>query len=248
MDIFTGRTAVVTGGAGGIGAAVAETFAQFGCKAVVIGDVSKEQGDLKAAEISAKYTCETVFCRLDVTDEASVADLFRMVKEKFGGVDYLVNCAGICPTQSIPDTTTAGWDRTMNINLRGTFLCCKEAFAQMTESNFGRIVNTTSISARIGGIGTGMDYVASKGGILSMTMGLAKKGAPYNINVNSVAPGFINTNMTKDLKHFDPKSVPLGRIGEPSDVADVVKFLCSNDSRYVTGICIDVNGGVFMCS
>lgn len=248
MGIFDGKTAVVTGSARGIGEQVARTLAANGCDAVVVADILEEPGRKTAQSIEETCHCKTWAYALNVLEESSIVELFAQVRQRFGGADILVNCAGICPTQSIEDTSVEGWNRTLGVNLRGTFLCCREALCQMKEKQAGKIVNTTTISARIGGIGTGMDYVASKGGVLSMTMGIAKQAAKYNINVNSVAPGFIATEMSKNLKHFDPANVPLGRIGEPADVADVVKFLCSEDARYLTGVCIDVNGGVFMSS
>ncbi len=248
MKEFEGKVALVTGGGGGIGAQTARMFAQNSCATIVVADIAIDKAQKVCEQIQSCSDANTFAYKLDVVSEECVHLLFDETARKFGGVDFLINCIGVCPTQGIEDTTIKGWDNTLNINLRGVFLCCREAFRQMKEKKFGRIVNTTSISARIGGIGTGMDYVASKGGVLSMTMGFAKRGAPYGINVNSVAPGFIHTAMTRDLKHFDPKSVPLGRIGEPQDVSGVFKFLCSEDARYITGACIDVNGGVFMCS
>ena len=116
----------------------------------------------------------------------------------------------------------------------------------MKKMKYGKIVNVTSISGQIGGIATGIDYCTSKGGIITLTMSLAKIGGPYNITVNAVSPGFIDTEMTREFTHFDPETVPLRRIGRPDEVADVIVFLASDKSRYVTGTIINVNGGVFM--
>jgi 3-oxoacyl-[acyl-carrier protein] reductase len=147
---------------------------------------------------------------------------------------------------SVEEIGEAEWDKTMNINLRGTYLCSREALAIMKPKKYGKIVNLSSISGRIGGIATGINYATSKGGILTLTMSLAKDAGPFNITVNGVAPGFIDTEMTKNFTHFKVETVPLGRIGKPGDVADVILFLASDRSRYVTGVTIDVNGGVFM--
>ncbi len=179
--------------------------------------------------------------RADIGDPDSVVQAFKNVKRSFSRLDILVNCAGICTTSSIEELTVPQWDRVMAINLRGTFLCSREAMGLMTSG--GKIVNISSISGRIGGIATGMDYAASKGGIIALTMSLAKAGGPKGIIVNAVAPGFIKTEMTRGMSHFDPRSVPLNRIGEPEDVADVIVFLASEGARYITGEIINVNGG-----
>jgi 3-oxoacyl-[acyl-carrier protein] reductase len=116
----------------------------------------------------------------------------------------------------------------------------------MKKQQSGKIVNISSISGRVGGIATGIDYATSKGGIIALTMSFAKAAGPYDINVNAVAPGFIDTEMTRDFTHFNPETVPLRRSGKPEDVADVITFLASDKSRYITGVTIDVNGGMFM--
>jgi 3-oxoacyl-[acyl-carrier protein] reductase len=148
--------------------------------------------------------------------------------------------------ETIEEIEGEKWDKVMAINLKGTYLCCREALRLMKARSYGKIVNVSSIAGRIGGITSGINYSTSKGAIITMTMALAKAAAPFGINVNAVAPGFINTQMAKKFTHFVPESVPLKRIREPEDVADVILFLASEMSRYITGCIIDVNGGVYM--
>jgi 3-oxoacyl-[acyl-carrier protein] reductase len=246
VNELTGKVAVVTGAGGGIGAAAARAFAREGAAGVVIADMNEQAAHDAAASMREGTSCRFEVVQTDVGDPASIARLFQHTKDLFGRLDALVNCAGICTQSSLEETSVAQWDRVMAVNLRGTFLCSREALRLMRERRSGTIVNVSSISGRIGGIATGMDYCASKGAIITLTMSLAKAAAPHGIIVNAVAPGFVNTGMTKGFTHFDPKSVPLGRIGEPEDVADVIVFLSSAGARYITGEIVNVNGGVYM--
>ncbi len=246
MNELTGKVAVVTGAGGGIGAAAARAFAREGAAVVVIADMDERAAREAAASMREGTSCRFEVVQTDVSDPDSIARLFQRTTDLFGRLDALVNCAGICTQSSLDETSVAQWDRVMAVNLRGTFLCSREALRIMRQRRSGTIVNVSSISGRIGGIATGMDYCASKGAIITLTMSLAKAAAPHGIIVNAVAPGFVNTGMTKGFTHFDPKSVPLGRIGEPEDVADVIVFLSSAGARYITGEIVNVNGGVYM--
>jgi NAD(P)-dependent dehydrogenase (short-subunit alcohol dehydrogenase family) len=246
MGELQGKIAVVTGAAGGIGAATVRAFAREGAEGVVIADLNDSAARAAAESMRGESPCRFEVVQVDVGDPGSIARLFARTAEAFGRLDCLVNCAGICTTSSMEELPVAQWDRVMAVNLRGTFLASREAIRMMRESGGGSIVNVSSISGRIGGIATGMDYCASKGAIITLTMSLAKAAAPHGIVVNAVAPGFIDTEMTKGFTHFDPKSVPLGRIGQPEDVAEVVVFLASARARYVTGEIVNVNGGVYM--
>ena len=246
MNELRDKIAVITGAAGGIGAATALAFAAEGAAAVVVADVNEAAASAVVKKVAAAGSCACRFVKTDISDPGGIEALFRTLKADFPRLDILVNCAGICPVAPPEEITIEGWDRVMAINLRGTFLCCREALGIMKGQRGGAIVNVSSISGRIGGIATGVDYAASKGGIISLTMSLAKTGGPHGINVNAVAPGFIHTEMTKDFTHFDPAAVPLRRIGEPEDVADVIVFLASRRARYITGQTIDINGGVYM--
>jgi NAD(P)-dependent dehydrogenase (short-subunit alcohol dehydrogenase family) len=246
MNELRGKIAIITGAAGGIGAATALAFAAEGAAAILVADLNEAAGSALVKKVMAVSSCACRFVKTDVGDPRDIAELFRILKADFSRLDILVNCAGVCPVVPPEDITAEGWDRVMAINLRGTFLCCREALGIMKGQRAGAIVNVSSISGRIGGIATGVDYAASKGAIIALTMSFAKAGGPHGINVNAVAPGFIRTDMTKDFTHFDPAAVPLRRIGEPDDVADVIAFLASRKARYITGQTIDINGGVYM--
>jgi 3-oxoacyl-[acyl-carrier protein] reductase len=240
------KTAVITGGADGIGAAVALAFARQGVSAIMIGDIDFSKAKETSSRISRETGCNCLACAVDVGNRSDIEQMFQQVRTSFGRLDILVNCAGVCPTGTIEEIDEDHWDKVMAINLKGTYLCCREALMLMKPEHYGKIINVSSISGRIGGIATGINYSTSKGGIIAMTMALAKAAGPYNINVNAVAPGFINTRIARQFTHFTPDSVPLKRIGEPEDVADVIVFLASEMSRYITGCTIDINGGLYM--
>jgi 3-oxoacyl-[acyl-carrier protein] reductase len=244
MNELHDRIAVVTGAAGGIGAATVRAFVREGAAGIVLMDMNEGGAQNVAKAAQGETSCGFEIVRVDVGDPDNIMHAFQRVKEKYPRLDILVNCAGICTTSSLEDLKVPQWDRVMAINLRGTFLCSREAMGLMTRG--GRIINITSISGQIGGIATGMDYAASKAGIIALTMSLAKAGGPKGIIVNAVAPGFIRTEMTRSMSHFDPQSVPLKRIGEPEDVADVIVFLAGEGARYITGEIINVNGGWYM--
>ncbi len=246
MDELRGKVAIITGAAGGIGAATAIAIAGEGAAGVVIADVNDDSALALVERISGKSSCKCRFVKTDVGNPRDIEELFRRTLADFSHLDVLVNCAGICPVAPPEEITVEQWDRVLSINLRGTFLCSREALGIMKRQRSGAIVNVSSISGRTGGIAAGLDYSASKGAIIALTMSLAKAGGPYGVHVNAVAPGFIRTEMTKDFTHFDPNTVPLRRIGEPDDVADVIVFLASRRARYITGETIDVNGGVYM--
>lgn len=246
MNEIAGKYALITGGAGGIGAATASVFAAEGASGIIIADLNKNQAEAKTDEIEKKTGCRCLPWAIDIADDEAIGNMFAYARESYGSLDILVNCAGICPVGDMDTIDSVRWEHTMKVNVGGSFFSAKEAFKLMKTRNSGAIVNVSSISGRIGGIATGIDYSTSKGPIISMTKALAKSGGPYGIRVNAVAPGFINTEMTKNFTHFDPKTVPMGRVGEPEDVADVILFLVSARSRYITGCTLDVTGGVYM--
>jgi len=240
------KIAIITGASGDIGSAVAVDFAMHGAGGIVIADIDKEKASKVIDLIENNPSCRCIFVNTDIGKVHDIENLFETAIRKFKALDILVNCAGICNTLSIDEVNPEQWDRLMSINLKGTYLCCREALRIMQKQKSGKIVNVSSISGRIGGFVTGIDYVTSKGAIIALTMSLAKIAGPYNINVNAVAPGFIDTGMTKDFTHFNPETVPLRRVGNPEDVASVITFLASERSSYITGATIDINGGVFM--
>ena len=186
-------------------------------------------------------------------DVSSAEDISRAVKaaaEKLGGVDILVNNAGILHNSSIPDTTEKEWDTVMAVNLKSVFFMVQQCLPYLKESKYPRIVNISSLAGRMGGFETGLAYSASKGGIIALTMGLARQLSPFKINVNAVCPGTTETPITKA---FTPEAmerlltrIPLGRLGKPEDMAAAVAFLASDDAAFITGLLMDVNGGMYM--
>lgn len=243
--LMEGKSIIVTGGAGGIGAATVKKFAEEGAAFIMIVDLNLEAAQKVADETSAKYGTECAAVQANISKEEDILNVFRIYREKQTKLDVLHNCAGIGRMVAMDDITIAGWDLTMNVNLRATFLFSREAMKIMKEQKSGHIINMSSQAGKSGGLVIGMDYTASKGGILALTKSLAKVGAPDNITVNTVAPGLIATDMTTTFG-YDAKTVPLGRIGTAEEVADVILFAASDMSRYMTGACLDVNGGISM--
>ena len=184
----------------------------------------------------------------DVGNMQEMQAAFESIKATFGHLDILVNNAGINQRQKLDKITEAGWDQTIGINLKGAFICSKLASELMIPQRSGWIVNISSVMGRMGG--TSLDYSASKAGILGLTKALARSLAPHNILVNAVAPGPIATDQAKALPPDRMKqlvdSTPLGRIGQPEEIATVVAFLASEDAGFITGATIDVNGGMLM--
>jgi len=246
MNELKDKYAIITGASGDIGAATAFAFAREGAGGIIIADIDRKRAESVVNEIVGETGIKCEFVETNIGKSEDIKKLFKTCIDYFARLDILVNCAGICNTFQIEEIDELQWDRLMSINLRGTYLCCREAFSIMKKQQNGKIVNISSISGRVGGIATGIDYATSKGGIIALTMSFAKAAGPYDINVNAVAPGFIDTEMTRDFTHFNPETVPLRRSGKPEDVADVITFLASDKSRYITGVTIDVNGGMFM--
>jgi 3-oxoacyl-[acyl-carrier protein] reductase len=236
---------IITGAASGIGAACAQRSAEEGAAFILIADLNFEAASEKAKEIEAATGCKCVAVKTDVANEADIRNVFAEYLKNQDRLDVLVNCAGVGKLVDMNDITCDSWDLTMRINLRSVFLFSREALKIMEPQRYGRIVNMSSQAGKSGGIMIGMDYSASKGGVLSLTKSLARQAAPYNVTVNSVAPGLIATAMTAHFG-YDAKAVPLGRIGTPEEVADAVIFVASDMARYITGACIDVNGGILM--
>lgn len=246
MNELKDKYAIITGASGDIGAATAFAFAREGASGIIIADVDRKRAERVVNEILGETGIKCEFVETNIGKSEDIKKLLTICIDYFGRLDILVNCAGVCNTLQIEEIDELQWDRLMSINLRGTYLCCREAFSIMKKQQSGKIVNVSSISGRMGGIATGIDYATSKGGIIALTMSFAKAAGPYGINVNAVAPGFIDTEMTRDFTHFNPETVPLRRSGKPEDVADVITFLASDKSRYITGVTIDVNGGMYM--
>ena len=243
-----GNVAIVTGGAQGIGKSVCLTLAELGAD-IIVADINKQESMLTVDAVKA-LGCRASYCQTDVSNEESVNKLYAEVLEKFGTVDILVNSAGICRAMPLLDITVDEWDEIMAVNLRGSFLMCREAFKIMKEKGAGKIVNMSSAAAKTGGAVAGAHYSASKAGVACFTKSLAQQAAPYKINVNAVSPGPINTGLTNEWgQHASQdmaKKIPWKEYGKPEDVANVVAFLVSEKSRYITGEIVDVNGGLVM--
>ena len=244
MDL-TGRVAVITGAGSGLGRAIAYRLAENGAK-IVVNDVVAEQGNLTADTIKSKKG-EAVFSQTDISKWDGAKDLIEKAKNRFGKIDILVNNAGITRDMLVRDMQEEDWDKVLDINLKGAFNCCKFATPYMVEQKYGKIVNLSS-RAHLGNPGQA-NYSASKAGIIGLTRSLSLEFGRYNINVNAVAPGMINTEGVKALKKYEMvveralKVTPLKRIGEPEDVANLVHFLVSDYSSYITGEIIHITGG-----
>lgn len=245
MKLLQNKIAVMTGAAKGIGAACASVFAQNGAACIYIVDLDFESAKATALSIATTEGCKCVPLKANVADEREVKTVFGIIKERSGRLDVLVNSAGICNNTPIDELDMTSWDKTMNVNLKGAFLFAREALKMMRPKKSRTIINIASQAGKIGGLTAGADYSSSKAGVLCLTKTLAKNAAKDGITVNSVAPGLIHTSMTT-IFDYDPDTVPLGRIGTPEDVANVVMFLASGLSRYMTGACLDVNGGMTM--
>jgi 3-oxoacyl-(acyl-carrier-protein) reductase len=241
------KIALITGAGQGIGKATALLLAEEGAD-IIVNDVAVNAADATAREIE-KLGRRTLVHAADVAVRQQVEEMFALINAEFGRIDILVNNAGITRDGFLLNLTEEQWDLVMDVNLKGVFNCTQLAARIMSEHNAGRIVNLSSATAQMGNIGQ-VNYAASKGGVISITKTLARELAQYNINVNAVAPGFIETPMTdpvpdKVKKQF-VNSIPLKRMGKPQDVARVIKFLVSDDSAYITGQTIACNGGLFM--
>ena len=245
MGNLDGRTAIVTGGGSGIGRACCEVLAEHGAEGVA-ADINLKGAAETAEKIQASGG-KAWAAEVNIAEEASIENLMKQVHEKSGHLDILVNCAGILDPTRIPDMTVERWDRMMAINLRGTFLCSQKVLPYMEKEKKGAIVNITSQAGQVGGWKAGINYSASKGGILAVTKALARYCGPLGIRVNDVAPGQIATAMTAG-RGDTPEGIALGRLGTAVDVANAVYFLASDLSSFCTGMTIDVNGGEFMRS
>jgi 3-oxoacyl-[acyl-carrier protein] reductase len=245
---FEGRVALVTGGARGIGRAICEVLAQRGAD-VVVADLQYELAEQTAKEIAAQTGRRTLAVKVNVAELASATEMIQKTMAEFGKLDILVNNAGITRDKLVMRMDEADWDIVLAVNLKGAFNCSKAAFKVMMKQHYGRIVNITSVSGQMGQVGQA-NYSSSKAGLIGLTKALAREFATRSITVNAVAPGIISTVLTQDLpaefKDGYLKATPLGRFGEPEDVAKAVAFLASDDAAYITGQVLAVDGGMVM--
>ena len=242
---LAGKTALVTGAASGIGKACAEILHDAGARIVVV-DIN-----LEGAEKTVAALGDGLAVRCDLGDPQDIKAMHDRVIAETGGIDILINCAGLISyKKGIGSVSVEEWDRVIDVNLRSGFLVCREFIEDMKARGWGKIVNFSSLAARIASMEAGIHYAISKGGLLALTKTLATEAAPFGIAVNAVAPGLIMTGpVQKQLEnreaHYEGR-IPLQRLGQPQDVAKVVLFLSSTLSDYVTGIVIDINGGMYM--
>jgi len=241
------KVALITGGARGIGRAIALAFAKEGAD-IIVADVNQEEAEKTVGDIQS-LARKSLAIQLDVTAYAKVEEAVNKILDKFGKVDILVNNAGITKDNLLLRLTESDWDAVINVNLKGTFNCTKAASKAMVKQRSGKIINIASVIGIIGNAGQA-NYSASKAGIIALTKTSAKEFASRNINVNAIAPGFIQTEMTaklpEEIKQKMKEAIPLSRFGSPEDVAAVCVFLASEDADYITGQTIVVDGGMVM--
>jgi NAD(P)-dependent dehydrogenase (short-subunit alcohol dehydrogenase family) len=245
-----GRVAVITGGCSGIGLATARRFAEEGAK-LVIGDLNDDAGAQVVEELGGPEVA--TYVHVDVTSKDEVDALFRTAKDTYGSVDIAFNNAGISPPEddSILDTDLDAWRRVQEVNLTSVYLCCKAALPYMLEQKRGSIINTASFVAVMGAATSQISYSASKGGVLSMTRELGVQFARDGVRVNALCPGPVNTPLLKELFAKDEERaarrlvhVPMGRFGEPEEMANAVLFLASDESSFMTAGTFLVDGGI----
>ena len=248
MSRLTGRIAVVTGAGRGIGKAIAERFAAEGAKVAIISRT--EANSQSAAEsINAAYPDSAKGYAVDVADAAAVLALGKQITADLGSVDILVNNAGVTRDGLALRMSDDDWDIVLNTNLKGAFNTVKAFQRNILKSKVGRIINISSVIGLIGNAGQ-CNYAASKAGLIGFSKSLAREFAGRAVTVNSIAPGFIVTDMTNELndqqKEGVLKSIPLGTFGEAADIANAVAFLASDEARYITGQTLAIDGGMVM--
>jgi len=247
--LYQNKVAIVTGAGRGLGKAIAIALARRGTH-VVVADINWDNAQKVADEIRDSGS-QAVAVKTDVTDQGQVENMVAICLKTFGRIDILVNNAGITAPTPLVEITLEEWERMMAVNLRSVFLCSKAVFPTMTSQRSGKIINIASVAGKRGGgiLGTSC-YAASKGGVIAFTKAIAREGAPYGINVNAIAPGLSDTDMTKDISPEKREAllnmVPLRRAGKPEDVAAAACFLASDEADFITGEIMDVDGGLMM--
>ncbi|HEX7324833.1 MAG TPA: acetoacetyl-CoA reductase [Rhodanobacteraceae bacterium] len=243
------RVAVITGGIGGLGTAICKQLAKDG-RQVIAADLPSRQERLAAfKEETREYDGSIVFEPIDVSRFGECTDLVQRATQKFGSVDIIVNAAGITRDTSLKKMSPAQWTDLMHVNLDGVFNMCRNSVEGMTQRGFGRIVNISSVNGQTGQFGQ-TNYSAAKAGMHGFTMALAREVAKKGVTVNSVSPGYCKTEMVmkvpEDIRAQIVAQVPVGRLGEPFEIARTVAFLTADDAGFITGANIPVNGGYFM--
>jgi len=245
VNRFDGKVAVITGSARGIGKSIARLFAEQGAQ-VVIADILQDDIDKTVDEFTSEGLKAAGF-QCNITSEEEVENFMKDIYKKFSSIDILINNAGITADTLLIRMKKIDWDKVINVNLTGTFICTQKAAKYMMKQRHGKIVNVSSVIGFIGNFGQA-NYAASKGGIIAFTKSVSKELASRNINVNAVAPGFIRTAMTdalpEEIQQKYLENISLKRFGTPEDVGKLVLFLSSEDADYITGQTIIIDGGM----
>lgn len=252
MDLgLAGKVALVTGGSRGLGRAICAGLAAEGAGVVVNYRRGQEEAEEIARSLKQTHGVSTLALQADVSRSHDVAALFDRCYAEFGRLDIVINNAGIWPSGFVHEIDEEAWDRTLAVNLKGPFLCCREALRRWRdEGRGGRVVNVSSPAAFLGSTTGHADYAASKAGLCNFTISLAREVAPWGIYVNAVAPGMMYTEMAaealqKNEAHYMQR-IPLKRFGDPQEIAHMVTFLASDRASYTTGATVDVSGGMLM--
>ncbi len=245
--MLEGKKAVVTGAAQGIGQAIAETLAQAGAD-VVVADLDAERCQDTVDRVK-KHNRQALAISTNVGQWDDVKSMVDQVVKDWGRIDIFVNNAGITRDGLVVRMKEEDWNAVIQVNLTGTFYCIKAALGPMSKQRYGRIINLASVVGVMGNAGQA-NYSASKAAVIGLTKTIAREYASRNVTVNAVAPGFIDTAMTQalgdDVRDMLSKQIPLGRLGQPNDIAEAVKFLASDAANYITGQVLHVNGGMYM--
>ena len=247
MELLANKVAIVTGGGSGIGEASARKLAKHGAK-VILADLNLPAAEAVAADIKSQGG-EAAALEFNVADFDHITEKVEAARNIYGRIDILVNVAGITGSTPIEEITHASWDRMMNIDLKAMFFLTQAVFVIMKEQGSGKLVHMSSLAALRGGRSSDASYAAAKAGVLNLSKCFALRGAEYNITSNTICPGNILTPMGKSLSwsQKDPKTyIPLGRYGDPEDVANAVLFYASEMSDYITGDYMNISGGLYM--
>jgi len=239
-----GQVALVTGAARGIGQAVCLALAREGASIVAVDLIPMPETKRRVENLGIR--CLTF--PADVTNKVAIQELVEQTYKAFGRIDILNHCAGICHITKLPEITEEEWDNEFAVDVKGSFLITQAIFAKMKINNYGKIVLFGSVAGKAAGVAAGPHYSSAKGAVHTFTRWVAKYGAPFGIYANCIAPGPCTTEMTKDFppESISSEKIPLGRLGTPEDIAEAAVFLSSPASNWITGVILDVNGGLFM--
>ena len=245
--MLAGQAAIITGGSRGIGFAIASALAEVGANIAIVDYCAEEVSGAAAAEIAEKYGVDAKAYRCDVSSFEDTEAVVKQIAADFGRIDILVNNAGITADGLLAQMKEESFNRVIDINLGGAFNMTRHVTRTMMRQRYGRIVNLASVAGLTGNAGQ-VNYASSKAGVIGLTKSVAKELATRGITANAIAPGFVATDMTKDIPEDAPlkKQIPIGRIAEPEEVAALAVFLCSPASTYITGEVIRIDGGLAM--